>query len=226
MIKILSNSRQNVQVIVLTSLLSLLSPPPSHADASGLIPQLQISLQRQNDFSIRITNFDPLWDYSAASDRGTTIVDRAGNISVVNLQSGDTAHVTVSTRRAGYFEGRASVNGGVMGSLFSNDASTINASNGSEVAVKSSPSPSAIADTVRSISYVRSYSGNYIFTIKSSDTENLIIKITLNKKSVLNKTVNLKSDREVKITVTQKLKGAITQIFNGDKLIRTLNVSK
>ena len=225
--KLLKYSRRSALIIVFTSLLSLMSSAPSHADNPGLIPQLQISLQRQNDFSIRITNFDPLFQYSAVSDKGAPIVDRAGNISIVNLQAGDTARVTVSTRRPGFFEGKASINGGVTGSSFINDASTVNASDGTSVAVvKASASPSASAAAVRSMSYSRSTANKYVFTVKSSNSEKLILKITLKKKSILMKNLSLQPGKELKISVAQNLKGATAQLLSGTSVIRSVNVTK
>jgi len=225
MIKLHKLTRHTALFIVLTALLTFLSSAPSYADSPGLIPKLQISLQRQNDFSIRITNFDPLWEYSAVSDKGTPIVDRAGNISVVDLQAGDTARVTVSTRKPGYFEGKASINGGVIGSTFLNDASTVNASDGTNATVKASPTP-AVSTVVRTISYARSAANKYVFTAKSSNSEKLVLKITLGKKSVLSKSISLQPGKEVKISVSQKLKGAVAQLLVGTTIVRTVNVTE
>ena len=205
---------------------SLIAMPiaTSSASSPGLIPQLEISSQRQNDFSIKILNFDSSWEFSATSDKGVAIVDRAGNISIVELQPLDFARVTVVSRRPGYFDGKASINGGVVGTTFTNDATTINASDGTEV-VQATPSAVATAASVRSMSFSRMASNKYVFTIKSNQSEKLVLQIKL-KKVLFNKIISVQAGKALAVNVAQVLKGATATLSVDKKIIRTLSVNK
>ena len=213
-------------VTILLAITSLITVPiaTSSASSPGLIPQLEISSQRQNDFSLRILNFDPAWEFSATSDKGVAIVDRAGNISIVELQPLDFARVTVVSRRPGYFDGKASINGGVMGTTFKNDATTINASDGTEV-VQATPSAAPTSVSVRSMSFTRMASNKYVFTIKSSQSEKLVLQIKL-KKVLFNKTISVQAGKALAVNVAQVLKGATATLTVDKKIIRTLSVNK
>ena len=81
------------------------------ADQPALIPKLDFQAARDTDISFRILNYDDTFTWSATTTAGEIIMDRIGNLSVVNLSVGQKATITVSAAKDGYKTGIAKYNG-------------------------------------------------------------------------------------------------------------------
>ena len=81
------------------------------ADAAPLIPKLVVQNAKETDISLRITNYDDSFTWSAKSSAGEVIMDRIGNLSVVNLKNGEKATIVVTASKTGFKTGTATYNG-------------------------------------------------------------------------------------------------------------------
>ncbi len=79
------------------------------SEEEALIPRLASPIQRTNEVSIRISNFDSKFTWSAQTTAGTASISAQGVITVSNLSADQSALLTVKTVREGYNDGVASL---------------------------------------------------------------------------------------------------------------------
>lgn len=129
-------------LLVLLVLLSI-SPVQAHAaDKDPLIPKLEVQIAKETDISLRITNYDDSFTWNATSTAGEVIMDRIGNLSVINLKKGDKATITVTTTKVGYKTGAAVYNGILGQTPTPTPATTTNSNSVVTNTAKPSMSPS------------------------------------------------------------------------------------
>lgn len=107
-------------------------------------------MAKETDISLRITNYDDTFTWKAISTAGEVIMDRIGNLSVVNLKKGDKATVTVTTSKAGYKTGTAIYNG-VLGQTPTPTPSTSSAPSSGVTATAKASSSAKSTSTAYSI---------------------------------------------------------------------------
>jgi hypothetical protein len=105
------------------SVVTVRSSRASYADASatasytagaltGLTPTFATPLAITGGYTVQITNFDPLYSWTAtASGSAMTAVSSSGVLTVTNVPSDSAETITVRTTRTGYTSGVATVSG-------------------------------------------------------------------------------------------------------------------
>lgn len=98
-------------IVSLFALLSITTAAAAGSDKAALVPKLDFQAARDTDISFRILNYDDSYTWKATTSAGEVIMDRIGNLSIVNLQVGQKATVTVTAAKAGYATGIAKYDG-------------------------------------------------------------------------------------------------------------------
>ena len=82
---------------------------PSTAPARN--PLFSPPTQTSTGFTVQVSNYDPTFQWSVSASPGSATIDQTGLITVVNLNPGTSASITVSTTKAGFASGSAIARG-------------------------------------------------------------------------------------------------------------------
>ncbi|MDP3971384.1 MAG: fibronectin type III domain-containing protein, partial [Candidatus Nanopelagicales bacterium] len=80
----------------------------------ALTPQFDPETRAKGGFSVQVSNHNADWKWQVSSDKGTPAINNNGLITVTGLTDGQSAKVTVTTKRDNYTDGSADTTGSAL----------------------------------------------------------------------------------------------------------------